>query len=241
MFTPDRPTVAVVIPALNEEEAIGPLIDELWAVARDPALAVAIERILVVDNGSTDATARRAAAAGATVIEERERGYGRACAAGAAAAPPVDLLVFMDGDRSEDPADLPLVVAPILTGQADLVLGSRVASAEPGALTRQQRLGNTVGAGLLRIVYGVRMTDIPPYRAIRREALAGLAMREMTYGWPTEMIARAVHQGLRVAEVPVRCRRRSGGVSKVSGNLKASLTTGYRMVRTIVRVRWGPR
>jgi glycosyltransferase involved in cell wall biosynthesis len=200
---------------------------------------VTIAAVVVVDNGSTDETATRAAAAGAAVIPEPRRGYGRACLTGAEAAPPVDLLVFMDGDQSEVPAELPLLLAPLLDAQADLVLGSRMGGAELGAITPQQRAGNAVASALLRLLYGVRVTDIPPYRVIRRRHLLDLGMTEMTYGWPTEMIARAAQRGLRVAEVPVTCRRRAGGVSKVSGNLRASVRTGYRMLRTIAAVRFG--
>lgn len=237
MTPPARPTAAIVIPALNEEAAIGPLIAEIWQAASDPLLPVVIEDVLIVDNGSTDRTAARAADAGATVIAEPRRGYGNACAAGVAAAPAVDLLVFFDGDRSEDPADLSRMVAPLIAGGADLVLGSRVANAEPGALLAQQRFGNALAVLLLRALYGVRVSDIPPFRAIRRNDLLALGMREPTYGWPTEMIARAAQSGLRVAEVPVRCRKRSGGVSKVSGNFGASLRAGYRIIATIARVR----
>lgn len=233
----DRPTIAIIIPALNEETAIGPLIEEIWQIAGDPRLPAVIEDVVIVDNGSTDETATRAASAGATVISEPRRGYGRACATGAAAAPAVDLLVFMDGDRSELPDDLPRLLAPLLAGEADLVLGSRVLHAEPGALSPQQRFGNAVAALLLRTFYGVRITDIPPFRAIRRTDLASLGMSEMTFGWPTEMIARAAQRGLRVVETPVRCRKRTGGVSKVSGNFVASLKAGYRIIRTILRVR----
>ena len=237
MMTAKRPTVAIVIPALDEAETIGALIEEIWAVAGDPTLPVTIEDVLVVDNGSTDATAQRAADAGATVIAEPRRGYGRACAAGALGSPPVDLLVFMDGDRSENPADLPMMLEPLLVNRADLVLGSRVAAADPGALTSSQRIGNRVAAILLRCFYRVRITDIPPFRVIRRSDLLGLGMTEMTYGWPTEMIARSAQSGLRVTEVPVHCRRRAGGHSKVSGSLRASLKTGYRIVRTVLHVR----
>jgi glycosyltransferase involved in cell wall biosynthesis len=238
MKNADRPSAAIVIPALDVEDAIGPLIEEIWAVAGDPALPIGIEEVLIVDNGSTDRTASRAADAGAAVIAEPRRGYGQACATGAAKASAVDLLIYMDGDRSEHPADLTSLLAPLLSGEADLVLGSRIANADPGALNSPQRIGNRVAALLLRLFYRVRVTDIPPFRVIRRSDLLSLGMTEMTYGWPTEMIARAAHRGLRVSEVPVRCRKRATGVSKVSGNLKASLRTGYRIVRTIAHVRW---
>ena len=240
MSGPDpRPTAAVVVPALNEEESIGGLIAEIRAAATSAALPARIEAIVVVDNGSTDATAARAAAAGATVVSEPRRGYGRACLSGAEAAAPADLLVFMDGDRSEVPAEMGKLLRPVVAGEADLALGSRVAgTAEPGALSPQQRAGNAVAALLLGWLYGVRVSDLPPYRVIRRADLARLGMAEMTYGWPVEMIARAAQRGLRVQEVPVSCRRRAGGVSKVSGNAKASLHAGYRIVRAILRVRF---
>src|SRR5262249_36784621 len=150
--------VTVVIPALNEEAAIGGVVRE---VPRD-----LVDEIIVVDNGSTDHTAQIAAAAGARVVREPVRGYGAACAAGASAAGDPDVLVFLDGDRNEDPAELPRVLSPVLARKADLVLGSRVAGAAPGALTLQQRVGNRVVTALVRVLYGVRLTDIGPFRAI---------------------------------------------------------------------------
>lgn len=236
-----RPTATVVVPALDEEAVIADLVAEVWAATAAPALPARVTAIVVVDNGSTDRTAERAAAAGATVVAEPHRGYGRACLAGAKAAQ-TDLLVYMDGDRSEVPAEMGRVLGPIAAGEADLVLGSRVAGhAEPGALSPAQRGGNAAAALLLRLLYGVRVTDIPPYRAVRREALLGLGMTETTYGWPVEMIARAAQRDWRVREVPVTCRRRAGGTSKVSGNRKAAAVAGYRIMRTILRVRWATR
>jgi glycosyltransferase involved in cell wall biosynthesis len=232
-----RPAAAVVIPALDEEAVIADLVTEVRDAAALPDLAARIATIIVVDNGSCDATAERAAAAGATVVAEPRRGYGRACLAGVNAAA-VELIVFMDGDRSEVPAEMGRLLGPIVSGEADLVLGSRVTGqAEPGALSPQQRVGNAVAALLLRLLYGIRVTDLPPYRAIRRDVLLSLGMTEATYGWPVEMIARAGQRGLRIQEVPVTCRRRAGGVSKVSGNLRASTLAGYRIVRAILRVR----
>ena len=235
-----RATAAVVIPALNEVATIGDQVAEVLAVARRPDLPVQIERVVVVDNGSDDGTAERAAAAGAMVISEPRRGYGRACATGVSGAGEVDLIILMDGDRSDRCDELPLLLAPLLAGEADLVIGSRtLGSYEPGSLLPQQRAGNWVAARLLRLLYGVRVTDIGPFRVLRRRDLLDLGMREMTYGWSVEMIARAARHGLRVREVPVTYRRRAGGESKVSGNLTASVRAGARILATIVRARGG--
>jgi glycosyltransferase involved in cell wall biosynthesis len=231
-----RPSIAVVIPALNEEATIGEQVAEVLLVATRPDLPATIARVIVVDNGSDDRTAARAAAAGATVVAEPRRGYGRACFAGALAAGEVDLIVQMDGDRSDRFDELPLLLRPLLSGDADLVIGSRtLGSYEPGSLTPQQIAGNWVAARLLRLFYGVRVTDIGPFRVIRRRDLLALGMREMTYGWSVEMIARAARQGLRVREIPVTYRKRAGGVSKVGGNLSGSLRAGARITATIVR------
>ena len=232
------PTIGVVIPALNEEATIGDQVAEVLAVAGQPDLPVRIERVVVVDNGSTDRTAVRAAAAGATVVSEPRRGYGRACSTGVLAAGDVDLIVQMDGDRSDRFDELPLLLEPLLAGEADLVIGSRtLGSYEPGSLLPQQLFGNWVAAQLLRLLYGVRVTDIGPFRVIRRSDLLGLGMQEMTYGWSVEMIARAARQGLRVREVPVTYRLRAGGESKVSGNMRASVRAGARITATIFRCR----
>jgi glycosyltransferase involved in cell wall biosynthesis len=233
-----RTTASVVIPALNEEATIAGQVAEVLAVAGQPDLPVRIERVVVVDNGSGDRTAERAAAAGATVISEPRRGYGRACHTGVINAGEVDLIILMDGDRSDRFDELPLLLAPLLAGEADLVIGSRtLGTYEPGSLLPQQLVGNWVAAWLLRLLYGVRVTDIGPFRVIRRRDLLALGMREMTYGWSVEMIARAARRGLRVREVPVTYRRRAGGESKVSGNLTASVRAGARILATIVRAR----
>ena len=177
-------TIGVVIPALNEEATIADQVAEVLAVAGRPDLPARIERVIVVDNGSTDRTAQRAEAAGAMVVSEPRRGYGRACFAGVLAAGDVDLIVQMDGDRSDRFDELPLLLRPLLADEADLVIGSRtLGSYEPGSLLPQQRFGNWLAAQLLRLLYGVRVTDIGPFRVIRRHDLLALGMREMTYGW----------------------------------------------------------
>lgn len=233
-----KPRLAVVIPALNEEEAIPGLVGDVMAVAATPDLPATVSAVYVVDNGSTDDTAERAKAAGATVVDEPRRGYGRACLSGVLAAEDAEIIALMDGDRSDVPAELPLLLEPLLNGEADLVIGSRtMGTRDPGSLTIQQRFGNRLAAVLLRLLYGVRVTDIGPFRVIRRQELLGLDMREMTYGWSVEMIARAARNGLRVKEVPVTYRNRDGGESKVSGNFQASIRAGYRIIGTIFRVR----
>lgn len=234
-----KPTAAVVIPALNEEATVSDLIVEIRAVAAQPALPIAIEGIYVVDNGSTDATAIRAADAGAKVVAEARRGYGRACLSGVLATGSVDLIVLMDADRSDRPDELIRLITPLLAGEADLVLGSRVlGNAEPGSLLLPQRAGNWIASLLLRLLYGIRVTDIGPFRVIRKRDLLALGMSEMTYGWSVEMIARAARKGLRVVEVPVSYRKRAGGDSKVSGNVRASSRAGYRIIGAILRCRF---
>ncbi len=204
----------------------------MLTASRQPDLVIPMG-VFVVDNGSTDHTAARAAGAGAIVVTEPRRGYGRACLSGVLAAGEVDLMVLMDGDRSDRPDELPALLGPLLADEADLVIGSRtLGSCEPGSLLPQQLVGNWVAARLLRWLYGVRVTDIGPFRVIRREILLGLGMREMTYGWSVEMIARAARRGLRVREVPVTYRKRVGE-SKVSGNLPASMRAGARITTTI--------
>jgi glycosyltransferase involved in cell wall biosynthesis len=230
------PTIGVVIPALNEEVPIAAQVAEIVAFAQQPDLPACIAQVVVVDYGSDDRTAERATAAGATIVSEPRRGYGRACHSGLLAAGDVDLIVQMDGDRSDRFDELPLLLQPLLAGEADLVIGSRtLGSYEPGSLLPQQLFGNWLATRLLRLLYGVRLTDIGPFRVIRREDLLALGMREMTYGWSVEMIARAARNGLRVREAPVTYRKRAGGKSKVSGNLRASLRAGGRIIGTILR------
>ncbi|HEX6777699.1 MAG TPA: TIGR04282 family arsenosugar biosynthesis glycosyltransferase [Ktedonobacterales bacterium] len=235
-----RCSTSVVIPALNEEAVIGQVVTRLWEC---PALqAAGIPDIVVVDNGSDDATAAVAGAAGARVVSEPRRGYGRACLAGVLAAKEAEVIVLMDGDGSDVPEDVLRVWEPVRAGVADLAMGSRArGQCEPGALTPQQRVGNAVGALLLKLLYGVRVSDIGPLRAIRRETLLRLEMQEMTYGWSAEMLAKAGRLELRIQEIPVDYRRRAGGSSKVAGTLKGTIKASWRILRTIARYRrWQP-
>jgi glycosyltransferase involved in cell wall biosynthesis len=219
--------VTAIIPALDEEGAIGQTVAGL-----DRRL---VSEIIVVDNGSRDGTGARAAAAGARVIVEPRRGYGRACLTGVEAAAGADVLVFLDGDGGDVPEDLPRILAPLQRGEADLVLGSRaLGRRDPGSLPAHQIWGNRLVLVLLRLLYGVRLTDFGPFRAIRAEALARLGMAHPTYGWPIEMVVKAARRGLRIAEVPVDSRRRIGR-SKVAGTLRGSLLAGYHLLATVLR------
>jgi glycosyltransferase involved in cell wall biosynthesis len=224
------PIVSVVIPALNEEEPIGAVVREVRAQP--------VDEVIVVDNGSTDRTAERAAAAGARVVSEPRRGYGRACRAGVAALrAECGVIVFLDGDGSDCPEFIPALLAPIAAGSHDFVIGSRLRGrAEPGSLTPQQRLAGRLAGVLCRLVYGVRYTDMSPFRAIRRDCLGGLDMREETYGWNLEMQMQAARARLRILEIPVDHRRRAGGTSKVSGNIAGSIAAAARIGRTFVRI-----
>lgn len=225
---PSSPAIAVVIPALNEAGNIRQLVQEV--------LATAPVQVIVVDNGSTDATAAEARAAGAQVVSEVRRGYGYACAAGVAAARAADLLVFLDGDYSFLPAELPVVLAPLLEDRADLSLGSRtLGQITPGAMPPHQRFGNWLVARLMSMLYGVTVTDLSPYRAIRRALLDELHMSEMSYGWPTEMMVKAARRGARLVEVPVSYHPRRAGRSKVSGTLRGTLLATWYILGVTVR------
>jgi glycosyltransferase involved in cell wall biosynthesis len=224
--------IALVVPTLNEEASVGAVVS---AIPRD-----LVSRIIVADSGSSDATVALARDAGAEVIEVG-RGYGRACHAAAVAAHDADVLVFMDGDGADDPASIAALVAPISAGTHDFVIGSRLRGArEPGSMAWHQ-LAAGLFAGLgMRMLYGVRYTDMCAFRAIRRDALLALGMCEMTYGWNIEMQMRAARAGLRILEIPVPYRCRSGGASKVAGNLRGSVKAAARIVATFIRVSTQP-
>jgi len=222
--------VTAIIPALDEEGAIGATVVRL-----DRTL---VHEVIVVDNGSRDRTAERAAAAGARVVFEPRRGYGRACLAGAQAARNAAILVFLDGDGSDAPEDLARILTPVQRDEADLVLGSRLlGSREPGSLSAHQLWGNRVVLALLRVLYGLRLTDFGSFRAVRAERLAQLGMSHPTYGWPIEMVVKAAQRGLRIVEVPVNYRRRIGR-SKVTGTVGGSLLAGYHLIATVLRYAW---
>lgn len=218
--------IAVIIPARNEAGALPLLIAEI------PAW---VDRVIVADNGSSDGTAAVALAAGAEVVEVPRAGYGRACMAGIRAARNADILVFLDGDRSDFPARMDDLVEPIRAGRADMVIGSRaLGQAERGALTPQQRYGNRLACALIRLFWGFRYTDLGPFRAIRCDALLAMDMREMTFGWTVEMQIAALRHGLKVMEVPVdyRCRI---GVSKISGTVRGVVSAGTLILLVIAR------
>jgi glycosyltransferase involved in cell wall biosynthesis len=223
------PRIALVIPTLNEEEAIGGV---LAAVPRD-----VIDEIIVADSSSTDRTVEVAKSAGARVVILRERGYGRACRAGAEAALDSDIIVFLDGDGSDCPELIPRLVAPIVEGQYDFTIGSRArGTREPGSMAAHQLLAGRIIGAAVRLLYGVGYSDMCPFRAIRRDALMQLGMREDTYGWNLEMQMRAARAGLKILELPVAHRRRAGGASKVSGSLRGTLKASGRILAAFARV-----
>jgi glycosyltransferase involved in cell wall biosynthesis len=221
------PRISVVIPALNEEASL-PLV-----LAAIPS-GVAAE-IVVADNGSTDGTARAAREHGARVVPAAARGYGSACLAGIAALDAPDIVVFLDADFSDHPEELPRVLSPILEGRADLVVGSRMLGRrEPGAMLPQALLGNRLATFLIRLLWGVRFTDLGPFRAIRADALRDLAMADRDFGWTVEMQVKAARRGLRCVEVPVSYRRRVGR-SKITGTIRGTLRASHKILATIFR------
>ncbi len=227
MFSENR--VGMIIPALNEEEAIGEVLSHL------PAWP---DRIVVVDNGSTDGTAEIAAQNGAEVVSEKRRGYGAACLAGLrelTIGVRPDIVLFMDADRSDDPADLPAVLEPLARDEADLVIGSRVlGNCEPGSLTPPQRFGNVLSSFLLRLIWNIPCTDLGPFRAMRLDVLETLGMSDLDYGWTVQMQARAARMQLRICEVPVAYRKRVGR-SKISGTIRGVFGAGTKILGTIAR------
>lgn len=234
------PPVAFIIPAVNEEASIGPVLDALHSYL--PAAGIFQAEFLVVDNNSADATARIATEHGARVINEPRRGYGQACLAGIAAlSPESQIIVFLDADGSDDPQDLPRLLAPLHDGSADFVLGSRTEAARrSGAFTPPQAFGNWLATGLMRLFFGIHHYDLGPFRAIRRESLDRLQMCDPNYGWTIEMQIKAHRCGLRVLEIPVNYRKRLAGQSKISGNLLGSIRAGYKILWSIAKYAFSP-
>lgn len=220
---------ALIVPALNEAECLPLLFDAIPADL--------FRWIIVADNGSTDGTAAVAKARGAMVVTEPERGYGAASLAAIAALPAeAEIVVWMQADLSEDPSEARALLAPIRAGKADLVIGSRaLGEAAKGALLPHQKFGNDLACFLMRLFWGGRYSDLGPFRAIRRDALERMKMRDRNYGWTIEMQIKALRLGLRVVEVPVRYGVRVAGENKVSGNLRASARAGWIILRTVFR------
>ncbi len=237
--------LAVIIPALNEEETIVSVIRSTAEQLK--RLNIQEFQVLVADNGSSDATAHLAQEAGATVIEAETRGYGSACLAGLAKNPyPDGIVCFLDADGADDPRDFEALLAPILAGDMDMVVGSRILGehqgwVSPGALTPVQSWGNRLSGFLLSRTWGVSFTDLGPFRAITAKALQSLEMDDKNWGWTIQMQARAARQGLRVCEIPVHYRVRQGGQSKISGTLKGSIAAGVVILKTYAQsIFWCP-
>jgi glycosyltransferase involved in cell wall biosynthesis len=225
---PRADPVAVIIPTFNEAESIAAVVAELPREV--------VDRVIVADGGSTDGTPERARRAGAEAIAVG-RGYGLACLAGARAAEDAAIVVFMDGDGADDPGAIAALIAPIRAGTFDFVIASRArGEREPGSMASHQLLAGFIAGWLTKLLYGVRYSDMCAFRAIRRDTLLALGMRELSYGWNLEMQMRVARAGLRVLEVPVAYRRRIGGRSKVAGTLRGSLRAGLKIISTFARV-----
>lgn len=227
--------ILVIIPAFNEARSIGRVLGDIPTGL--------VEEVVVVNNASTDETEANARAAGATVLREARRGYGFACLRGLAYAETrqPDVVVFLDGDYSDHPEEMTALVQPILEDAADFVIGSRMRGArEPGAMLPQALFGNRLACGLMRLRWGVRYTDLGPFRAIRFPALLALGMEDQTYGWTIEMQIKAVLAGLRITEVPVSYRKRVG-VSKITGTVSGTLKASYKILWTLARYAWRTR
>ena len=221
--------VVAVIPALDEEANIAAVVEGIRPF---------VDHVVVVDNGSTDATPERAAAAGADVVLEPRRGYGRACHAGLARAKAlgVEVVLFMDGDGSDDPTDAPQILGPVRAGTHDVVLGFRdPARREEGSMGTVQRFGNWLAPRLMRLAVGARYRDMPPFKACTASALDRLRLTDQGHGFTIELLLRAHAERLRVAEVPVACRARAGGASKVSGTLRGTVRASLKIVTSIAK------
>jgi glycosyltransferase involved in cell wall biosynthesis len=231
MVKTQNSTIVAVVPAWNEEGNIARVVAD---IPREIC-----PYVVVVDNASTDRTAEVAREAGALVVHQPRRGYGYACSAGVRKAHQLgaDVIVFLDGDYSDYPEEMPTLLAPVLRGEADMVIGSRLRGGNlpKGALPGHAVFGNHLICAILRLRFGVRITDLGPFHAIRADVLRSLSMREMTYGWTVEMVVKAAKRRYRIAEVPVRYRKRLSGESKVSGNLKASIRAGWRLLAVTLR------
>jgi len=225
--------VSVIIPTHNEVQAIGRVLADLPSAL--------VTEVIVVDSNSTDGTSDLARSMGAEVIQEPRRGYGRACLTGLANAKNPDVVVFLDGDYSDRPSELPVVLTPILEGRADITLGSRLQDRRSAAaLPWHQVLGNRLAASLIRLLYGLQISDLGPFRAARAEVLSALALEQTTYGWAVEMILKGALAGFRVVEVPVSYHPRIGK-SKISGTLKGTMGAGWFILSLIVRYYFGSR
>ena len=226
------PTVSVIIPVLNEEDAIAKVIADIPKTGHNEAITV--QEIIVVDNGCTDNTAAIAKRSGARVVSESRRGYGYACLAGITALEPKppDIVVFLDGDYSDYPTDMPQLLQPILEGSAALVIGARSQDDAKDALLPQARFGNWLACFLIRHFFGVRYTDLGPFRAIRYSELLALNMQDKTFGWTVEMQLKAAKHGIPVCEVSVRYRKRIG-TSKITGTFTGTLKAGYKILTTL--------
>lgn len=234
----DRLRVGAVIPARNEEGNIGAVVERLLDLRTSSGQRL-IDDLVVCDNGSTDATSREARTAGARVTFEARPGYGRACLKGIAALNPVDAVLFVDGDQSVDLSQAAGLLAALAEG-ADLAVGSRtLGQVERGAMSLPQVLGNRVASLLIRLLWGQRVSDLGPFRAIRRDALRQLGMSDTAYGWTVEMQVRAIQSDMSIAETPVDCRRRRVGKSKVGGTVRGVIGASVGIVSTILRLRIG--
>lgn len=227
-MSPKPPNITVIIPALNEEDAIGAVLKE---IPGDMPI-----RVIVADNGSTDRTAEVARAAVAEVVSAPRRGYGSACLAGIAALKDETIVVFIDADGSSDPAQMPSLIAPVEEGAADLVIGSRkLGRVESGAMSVPARVGNWLAPFLIRLIWGFRYTDLGPFRAIRADALRRLDMQDPDYGWTVEMQIKAVQHRLKIVEVPVTWRNRRGGASKISRTVRGVMGASSKIIWTILK------